>query len=80
MPVTLISKRFGNAVRKHRVAAGLSQEKLAEKSGVHPTYVGMVERGIRNPTLDAAAKLAKALRVELSRLVEEAERGKGRKG
>ena len=43
------------------MAAGLSQEKLAETAGLHPTYVSMVERGIRNPTLDVAARIAKAL-------------------
>lgn len=77
--MSAISKRFGDALRKHRTVQGLSQESLAEKSGLHPTYIGMVERGLRNPTLDAAAKMAKALRVELSALIEEAERGKGRR-
>jgi transcriptional regulator with XRE-family HTH domain len=55
------------------MAAGISQEKLAERAGLHPTYISMVERAVRNPTLDAAARIAKALRVALPRLIEEAQ-------
>jgi len=73
MPISSLSKQFGNAVRNRRTAAGLSQEKLAEKAGLHPTYIGMVERGIRNPTLDVAGRIAKALKVELPKLIEEAQ-------
>jgi transcriptional regulator with XRE-family HTH domain len=79
-----ISKAFGTAVRDRRIAAGLSQEKLAEAAGLHPTYVSMVERGIRNPTLDVAARIAKALEVTLPRLIEHAQNrhgtGRGKKG
>jgi transcriptional regulator with XRE-family HTH domain len=72
MAASNISRQFGNAVRKRRIEAGISQEALAEKSGLHPTYIGMIERGVRNPTLDVAARMAKALKVELPRLIEEA--------
>lgn len=61
------------AIRSRRMAAGLSQEALAEKAGVHPTYLSMVERGIRNPTLDVASRLAKALKIPLPQLIEEAQ-------
>ena len=74
MPVPSISKRFGSAVRLRRSVAGISQEKLAERSGLHPTYISMVERGVRNPTLDAAARIAKGLKVTLPKLIEEAQR------
>ena len=83
MPAPVLSRRFGIAVRARRIEEGLSQEKLAELAGLHPTYVGMVERGVRNPTLDVAARLAKALKVSLPKLIEQAlsQRGtKGRKG
>jgi len=73
MPISSISKQFGNAVRKRRMAANMSQEKLAERAGLHPTYVSMVERGARNATLDVAARIAKALKVELPKLIEEAQ-------
>ena len=55
------------------MAVGLSQEKLAEAAGLHPTYVSMVERGVRNPTLDVAARIAKALKFSLPRLIEQAQ-------
>lgn len=67
-----LSKRFGKAVRHHRLEATMSQERLAELAKLHPTYISMVERGLRNPTLDVAARLAEALTIPLSKLVEEA--------
>lgn len=70
-----MSKLFGSAVRARRMAAGISQERLAERSGLHPTYISMVERGVRNPTLDVAFRIAKALRVGLPALIEQAQRG-----
>jgi transcriptional regulator with XRE-family HTH domain len=77
MPLSSISKLFGKAVRNRRIAAGYSQEKLAESAGLHPTYVSMIERGVRNPTLDVSARIAKALKVSLPRLVEEAFQQRG---
>jgi transcriptional regulator with XRE-family HTH domain len=73
MPVSSISRQFGHAVRSRRSAIGISQEKLAERSGLHPTYISMIERGIRNVTLDVAARIAKALKVELPLLIDEAQ-------
>lgn len=73
MPNTGLSKAFGLVVRKRRNRAGVSQERLAELAGLHPTYVSMVERGERNPTLNVAARLAKALDAGLPRLIEEAQ-------
>lgn len=75
MPIPRISKLFGCAVRVRRIAAGFSQEKLAERASLHPTYISMVERGVRNPTLDASARIAKALKVSLPLLIEEAQAG-----
>ena len=75
MPASNISKLFGSAVRTRRTAAGISQEKLAERSGLHPTYISMVERGVRKPTLDVASRIAKALKVSLPLLIEEAQKG-----
>ncbi len=55
---------FGAHVRQHREAAGLSQEALAERAGLHRTYVGSVERGERNLSLLNIHELARALRVD----------------
>jgi transcriptional regulator with XRE-family HTH domain len=65
------------AVRDRRMAVGFSQEKLAEAAGLHPTYISMVERGVRNPTLDVAARIAKALKVSLPRLIEQGQNRHG---
>jgi transcriptional regulator with XRE-family HTH domain len=77
MPVPAISKRFGRAIRDRRTAARITQEELAERAGLHPTYVSMVERGVRNPTLDVAAQIARALKVKLPRLTKEAQGQRG---
>lgn len=58
-----ILKRFGAAVRAERDAQTLSQEELAEKAGLHRTYVGGVEQGRRNLSLLNIVKIAKALGV-----------------
>jgi XRE family transcriptional regulator, regulator of sulfur utilization len=75
MSAPSISKLFGSAVRARRTAAGISQEKLAERSGLHPTYISMVERGVRKATLDVASRIAKALKISLPLLIEEAQKG-----
>jgi transcriptional regulator with XRE-family HTH domain len=68
-----ISARFGRTVRAHRHKKQLTQEQVAEAAGLHPTYVGMVERNIRKPTIEAAARIAKALRLPLWQLLRETE-------
>jgi transcriptional regulator with XRE-family HTH domain len=62
---------FGKAVRQRRSEQGWSQEALAEKAGLHWTYVGSVERGERNISLVNMAALARALGVPLRTLVQE---------
>jgi transcriptional regulator with XRE-family HTH domain len=59
--ITLI--KFGRRVRTLRHKQGISQEVLAEKSGLHRTYVGSIERGERNVSLINIQKIAKALNV-----------------
>lgn len=63
---------FGQNVRNLRVEHGLSQEQLADKAGLHRTYVGMIERAEKNITLCNIEKLAKALNVKVSTLVNNA--------
>jgi transcriptional regulator with XRE-family HTH domain len=69
-----LSSVFGAVLREYREAEGLSQETLADKAGVHRTYVGLVERGQRNPTLEVGLRLATALGLTLTALIEAAER------
>ncbi len=69
MPRSSISKRFGLVVRSFRIRSGLSQETLAERAGLHPSYVSMVERGTRNATLDVAERIASALQTSLKELI-----------
>ncbi len=61
---------FGNKVRKERMKLGLSQEDLAERAGVHRTYIGMIERAEKNATLESIEKIAKALGVNKSELLK----------
>jgi transcriptional regulator with XRE-family HTH domain len=65
---------FGEAVRKLRLAKGISQERLAELADIHRTYIGDVERGKRNIALVNMTRIADALDVPLSRLISEMQR------
>lgn len=58
-------------LRLIRAQKGISQEKLADLAGLHRTYVGSVERGERNISIDNIEKLAKALDVMISSLIGE---------
>ena len=62
--------RFGNRVRELRKKKGLSQEGLALESGLDRSYVGGVERGERNISLENITRLAKALDLSVSVLTK----------
>jgi transcriptional regulator with XRE-family HTH domain len=62
-------KVLGENIRTHRRNAGLSQEKLAEKSDLHHNYIGDIERGEENVSVDALMRIATALKVTLGDLV-----------
>ena len=53
--------KFGKALRKQRKAEGLTQERLAELSGLHFTYIGSVERGERNISIKSIDSIIKGL-------------------
>ena len=76
VPPTEVLLAFGRAVRRLRIEHGWSQERLAEVAGIHRTYVGDVERGLRNVSLVNIERLARALSVDLPTLMAgvEAER------
>jgi transcriptional regulator with XRE-family HTH domain len=61
---------LGNRIRVLRQARRLSQEGLAERAGLHWTYISGIERGKRNPGLNTLATLARALRVSLPDLIQ----------
>lgn len=62
---------FGDAVRRLRLQRGWSQEELADRAGLHRTYVGGIERGERNVSLVNIGRLASALEVSLATLMAE---------
>ncbi|MCK4427777.1 MAG: helix-turn-helix transcriptional regulator [candidate division Zixibacteria bacterium] len=64
-------KIIGDNIRYYRKKAGLSQEKLAELTGLHRTYIGSVERGERNISALNITKIAYALKVEPHVLLKE---------
>lgn len=65
-----VTAAFGARVRAARLAKGLSQEGLAEATGLHRTYVGTAERGLRNVSLHNILRLAKALDVAPGQLLD----------
>lgn len=65
-----IIKTVGQRIRNYRIRLGLSQEKLAELSECHPTYIGQIERGEKNATIESISKISSALNVPMSKLFE----------
>ncbi|WP_027399175.1 helix-turn-helix domain-containing protein [Anaerovorax odorimutans] len=63
-----ISKIIGERLRSYRRKAKMSQEILAELAGVHPTYIGQLERGEKNPTIESIEKISRALELPLEEL------------
>ena len=61
---------LGENIRQHRRKAELTQEKLAELADLHTNFVGDIERGEENVSVDALVRLAAALRVKVADLVE----------
>lgn len=61
---------FGRRVRAAREARGLSQEALADLAGLHRTYVGSTERGLRNVSLTNILRLSHALDIQPGELLD----------
>ena len=66
---------FGENVRRIRKQAGFSQEVLADRSGLHRTYIGGIERGERNPSLENIIALANGLGCSLEDLLHGLRKG-----
>ena len=65
---------FGGILRRLRRDAKLTHEQLAERAECHPTYISLVERGKRNPSLDMVLRLSQALGSPAWKLIRETER------
>lgn len=63
-----LREQFGYVVRTRRNRLGISQEELADRAGLHRTYVADIERGARNPSLQSIDKLARALEISIASL------------
>ena len=68
-----LSSEIGKRIRNYRTQLKLSQEELAERCTLHPTYIGQVERGEKNATIESISKIAAGLNVPLSTLFENLE-------
>lgn len=69
-PLSPATQAFGERVRARRNELGESQERLAERAGLHWTFIGQVERGRRNISLHNLLKIAEALKIDPGVLVE----------
>jgi transcriptional regulator with XRE-family HTH domain len=61
--------RFGARIKMLRQEKGLTQEQFAKKCGLHKNYIGMIERGERNPSLLNIEVIAKGLEISISDLM-----------
>ena len=64
---------FAQELKRARIEAGLTQQELADKAGVHRMYVSLLERGERSPTLDVLFRLCKALEIRPSNFIKRIE-------
>ncbi len=62
-------EQFARNLRRRRQAAGLSQEQLADRTGLHPTEISRLERAAREPRLGTMLKLAKGLDIGVEKLI-----------
>ncbi|MRG98152.1 helix-turn-helix transcriptional regulator [Polyangium spumosum] len=75
MDETLLQRKLGHIIRDRRLALGLSQEELADRCALHRTYVGSVERGERNISIQNIVRIANALDTRVWELIRAAEEG-----
>ena len=68
---TDIYSALGSSVRAHRKKHAWSQEELGERAGLHPSYIGQIERGTKKISLATLEKLSAALKVKIADLLQE---------
>jgi len=66
-----ITLRFGQKIRLLRKQQGISQEELGFKANLHSTHIGMIERGVKNISIETIEKLSNALGITISELFNE---------
>jgi transcriptional regulator with XRE-family HTH domain len=64
-----LEQAFGRRLHARRVKRGLSQEELADQSGLHRTYISQIERGLKSPTLATIYAIASALEEDAGALI-----------
>jgi DNA-binding XRE family transcriptional regulator len=69
MPGVSPEEQFARNLRRRREAAKLSQEQLAERTGLHPTEISRLERAVREPRLGTMLRLAQGLDIGIEKLV-----------
>jgi transcriptional regulator with XRE-family HTH domain len=69
MPAVSPEEQFARNLRRRRLSAGLSQEQLAERTGLHPTEISRLERAVREPRLGTMLRLARGLEIGVEKLV-----------
>jgi DNA-binding XRE family transcriptional regulator len=69
MPGVSPEEQFARNLRRRREAAGLSQQQLADRTGLHPTEISRLERAVREPRLGTMLKLARGLDIGIEKLV-----------
>jgi len=74
-----VDEAFGRVLKHLREEKGLSQEELAFESGLHRTYISLIERGKRSPSLRTVERIALALGSRLSAVMSEVDKYPGRK-
>jgi transcriptional regulator with XRE-family HTH domain len=73
-----LNKAFGQVLRTIRLEKGLTHEALAERAGLHPTFISLLERGGRLPSLNTVFLISKAMGIKSSELIERLEKLKPR--
>lgn len=68
-----ICLKIGASIRKYRLSADISQENLSMSAGLHPAYIGRLERGEKCPTVDTLYKISEALNIALIDLIRDDE-------
>ena len=69
MPGVSPEEQFARNLRRRRAAAGLSQQQLADRTGLHPTEISRLERAVREPRLGTMLRLARGLDIGIEKLV-----------